>query len=37
MWARVYLGRHTLTQTVVGAWLGIVSFTALFALRGMVW
>jgi membrane-associated phospholipid phosphatase len=37
MWARVYLGRHTLTQTVVGACLGIVSFTTLFALRGMVW
>lgn len=37
MWARVYLGRHTLTQTVVGACLGIVSFTTLFVLRGVVW
>jgi membrane-associated phospholipid phosphatase len=37
MWARVYLGRHTLVQTVAGAFLGCLSFTTLFALRGVVW
>jgi membrane-associated phospholipid phosphatase len=37
MWARVYLGRHTLVQTVAGALLGCLTFTTLFALRGVVW
>lgn len=37
MWARLYLGRHTLPQTVAGAFLGCVIFTALFALRGTAW
>lgn len=37
MWARIYLGRHTLAQTVAGACLGCASFTTLFALRGIVW
>jgi membrane-associated phospholipid phosphatase len=36
-WARVFLGRHTVAQTVAGAFLGCLSFTMLFALRGIVW
>jgi membrane-associated phospholipid phosphatase len=36
-WARLYLGRHTLAQTVAGAALGTCSFAALFALRGVIW
>jgi membrane-associated phospholipid phosphatase len=37
MWARIYLGRHTLAQTVTGACLGCLIFSALFALRGSAW
>jgi membrane-associated phospholipid phosphatase len=37
MWARLYLGRHTLAQTIAGACLGCASFSMLFALRGIVW
>jgi membrane-associated phospholipid phosphatase len=37
MWARIYLGRHTLAQTLAGALLGCASFATLFALRGLVW
>jgi membrane-associated phospholipid phosphatase len=36
-WARIYLGRHTLAQTVAGALLGPLSFIALFGLFGRVW
>ena len=36
-WARVYLGRHTVTQTIVGACLGAGCFVVLFALHGVVW
>jgi membrane-associated phospholipid phosphatase len=37
MWARLYLGRHTLAQTVGGVCLGSAVFGALFLLRGLVW
>jgi hypothetical protein len=37
MWARLYLGRHTLAQTIAGACLGCASFATLFALRGIAW
>jgi membrane-associated phospholipid phosphatase len=37
MWARLYLGRHTLAQTVAGAFLGCLIFMAMFALRGTAW
>ncbi len=37
MWARIYLGRHTLTQTIAGAILGCLAFTTMFALRGIAW
>ncbi len=37
MWARLYLGRHTVAQTLAGAALGSVIFTTMFALRGIVW
>jgi len=37
MWARLYLGRHTVAKTVGGACLGCLSFIALFALRGIAW
>jgi membrane-associated phospholipid phosphatase len=36
-WARVYLGRHTVSQTIAGALLGCLTFTTMFALRGIVW
>jgi len=36
-WARIYLKRHTVAQTVAGACLGCLAFTTLFALRGIVW
>ena len=36
-WARLYLGRHTLAQTVVGACVGSSCFTILFALHGIAW
>jgi len=36
-WARLFLGRHTVGQTVAGAFLGCLSFTTLFVLRGIVW
>jgi membrane-associated phospholipid phosphatase len=37
IWARMYLGRHTLVQSVAGACLGCAMFVGLFALRGIVW
>jgi membrane-associated phospholipid phosphatase len=37
MWARIYLGRHTLAQAVGGVCLGCLIFSTMFALRGMVW
>jgi membrane-associated phospholipid phosphatase len=37
IWARMYLGRHTLAQSLAGACLGCATFMALFALRGNVW
>ena len=37
MWARLYLGRHTVAQTLAGAALGSVVFTTMFALRGIIW
>jgi membrane-associated phospholipid phosphatase len=37
MWARLYLGRHTVAQTLAGAALGSVIFTTMFALRGIIW
>ena len=36
-WARVYLGRHTVSQTIAGACLGCLCFLALFAVRGVAW
>ena len=36
-WARVYLGRHTVAQTLAGTAVGCMSFVALFALRGLIW
>ncbi|HEX4145512.1 MAG TPA: hypothetical protein VHY91_18545 [Pirellulales bacterium] len=36
-WARLYLGRHTVAQTVVGACVGSSCFVILFALRGIAW
>jgi hypothetical protein len=36
-WARIYLRRHTLAQTLAGAFLGTSCFLALFALRGIAW
>jgi membrane-associated phospholipid phosphatase len=36
-WARLYLGRHTLAQTVVGACVGVSCFALLFALHGIAW
>lgn len=36
-WARIYLGRHTLAQAIAGALLGCLTFTTMFALRGIVW
>jgi membrane-associated phospholipid phosphatase len=36
-WARIYLRRHTLAQTLAGAFLGSSCFLALFALRDIVW
>jgi membrane-associated phospholipid phosphatase len=36
-WARLYLGRHTMAQTVVGACVGSFCFTILFALHGIAW
>jgi membrane-associated phospholipid phosphatase len=36
-WARLHLGRHTVSQTVAGALLGVATFATLFALRGLVW
>lgn len=37
IWARMYLGRHTLVQSLAGAILGSAVFVGLFALRGIVW
>jgi hypothetical protein len=36
-WARIYLRRHTLAQTLAGAFLGSACFLALFAVRGLIW
>jgi membrane-associated phospholipid phosphatase len=36
-WARVYLERHTVTQTIWGALIGLACFLVLIALRGIVW
>jgi membrane-associated phospholipid phosphatase len=36
-WSRLYLGRHTLAQAVVGALVGSSCFTILFALHGIAW
>jgi len=36
-WARLYLGRHTLAQTIVGALVGSSCFTILFALHSIAW
>jgi membrane-associated phospholipid phosphatase len=36
-WARLYLHRHTMAQTVVGACVGASCFTVLFALHGIAW
>lgn len=37
MWARLYLKRHTASQTLAGAVLGCASFGVLFLLEGIVW
>jgi membrane-associated phospholipid phosphatase len=37
MWARLYLKRHTLAQTLAGAALGCGSFAGLFLLQGIAW
>lgn len=37
MWARLYLGRHTMGQAVGGVCLGVLIFSAMFACRGLVW
>jgi membrane-associated phospholipid phosphatase len=36
-WARVYLERHTITQTVWGTLIGAACFLVLIALRGVAW
>ena len=36
-WARLYLGRHTVAQTVAGACVGSSCFAILFALHGIAW
>jgi membrane-associated phospholipid phosphatase len=36
-WARIYLERHTIAQTVWGSLIGIACFLILFALRGIAW
>jgi len=36
-WARVYLERHTITQTIWGTLIGCGCFLLLIALRGIVW
>jgi membrane-associated phospholipid phosphatase len=36
-WARVSLGRHTVTQTAAGALIGCLAFTTMFVLRGIAW
>lgn len=36
-WARVYLGRHTVSQCIAGASLGCLCFLGLFAMRGWIW
>jgi membrane-associated phospholipid phosphatase len=33
----MYLGRHTLAQSLAGACLGCAIFMGLFALRDIVW
>ncbi len=37
MWARIYLGRHTMAQSLGGVCLGVLIFAAMFAVRGVVW
>ena len=36
-WARLYLDRHTVAQTVVGACVGASCFAVFFALHGIAW
>ncbi len=36
-WARVYLRRHTLPQTVAGGLLGYLTFVMMYGLRGIAW
>ena len=36
-WARVYLDRHTLLQTVAGGLLGCITFITMYSLRGIAW
>jgi membrane-associated phospholipid phosphatase len=36
-WARIYLRRHTVAQTLVGACVGTSCFLVLFALHGIIW
>jgi membrane-associated phospholipid phosphatase len=37
MWARIYLRRHTLAQTVAGCGLGCAIFGMLFSVHGLLW
>ncbi len=37
MWARLYLRRHTLAQTLAGAGLGVAAFCGLFLVHGIWW
>ena len=37
MWARLYLRRHTVSQTLAGAALGVSAFCLLFLMRGIWW
>ncbi|HEY4309653.1 MAG TPA: hypothetical protein VGN12_09410 [Pirellulales bacterium] len=36
-WARVYLRRHTLMQTVAGVIIGYLTFAVMYGIRGIAW
>jgi membrane-associated phospholipid phosphatase len=36
-WARVYLHRHTLLQTVAGGAVGYLTFAMMYCTRGVIW
>jgi membrane-associated phospholipid phosphatase len=36
-WARIYLHRHTLMQTVAGGVIGCLTFALMYGMRGIAW